>query len=489
MLCNKNKIQEKPVKRHTMKRYSGLISLLIFGLSISYAAEFSIKSGNGFLYKSFSSPGQNGDVFIFSGNMDDVSIEFSVEDPTGFAWYEYNIDPANAVKLTENTDYVVATDNKSSILNNIKGNYGYYVEYEEQGECETTNTCAKKKFMWTTAYAAIDSVKWDTTNLICNNLQLQISPSMEYILADNAGYKSTGLIQRELNIVYYTFKEENHIADVYEISDDQEASTVLNIDTIPCINTNFTITDKFGEKLGLDSAVYVYVTDTFKTSAVIAFPSMSVTNKEKNELDPDENWETDDLGNVIVYFSETLNSESVTKFRTSAPLYVDFVSNASPMTQRYEWHFSRDENFTTDFTYYEKDLNSFPFTEAGVYYIKLVVQSKDSISSAILCDYTTYACLNISDSEILIPNVFTPNGDGMNDEFKVAYKSILSYRCRIYNQWGRKVYDSTDISKGWDGTIGGTHASIGTYFYIIEAKGNDGKLIKKQGDINLVRSR
>lgn len=468
-----------------MKRYFSLIFLLSFGLS-AFSAGFSVKSGNGFLYKSFDAPTVTGDVFIFSKSMDNVTIEFSVEDSTGFKWFKYGLDPADAVELIENEDYDIAPDGKSSVLNKVEGNHGYYVEYGDEG-CEEANTCIKK-YMWIAVYMPINAVTWDKDVLICSGLQLHIEPSMEYVLADKtAGNKSTGLIQRKLEITYFTFKREGDETGIYEISEEQPSvSTILNIDSIPYVDTDFRITDNFGEKLKSDSAVFL--TDTFHTSAVIAFPRMSVKDKEENELDPKNSWEKDNFGNVRIYFSETLNSESITEFRTSAPLSVDFVSNASPMVNKYQWHFSREENFAGDLVYFTSDINSFVFTEPGIHYIKLVVLNNINPPDQ-FCDYVAYAVLNISESEILVPNVFTPNGDGINDEFKVAYKSIASYRCRVYNQWGKKVYDSTDITRGWDGTIGGTRASIGVYFYIIDAKGTDGRVIKKRGDINLVRSK
>ena len=468
-----------------MKRYFVLISLLLFSLGVS-AAGFAPKGGNGILYKKFDVSNINGDVYIFLGNMDDVQIEFSVEDSTGFSWFEYESDPADAVRLTENVDYNVAGDGKLSTLNRVKSDHGYYVEYGDE-DCEGTDTCIKK-YIWIATYAPIDPdrVTWDE-GIICDELKLYLEPAMGYVLADNAGNKSTGSIERELKIEYSTFKEENRIPGVYEVSENHSVSAILNLDLMPYVDTDFTITDNFGVKLKSDSAVLV--TDVFITDAVIAFPTMSVKNKEINEADSTfSNWTVDDLGNVIVYFSETLNPESAAEFRTSAPLSIDFVSNASPKVNRYEWHFSREENFISDFVYFEPNLNNFVFTEPGYHYIKLVVFNNINPPDDV-CEYTVYACLFISHSNIWVPNVFTPNGDGVNDEFKVAYRSIESYRCRIYNQWGRKVYDSTDITKGWDGTIGGSQASIGAYFYIIDAKGTDGKVWKKRGDINLVRSK
>ena len=72
-----------------------------------------------------------------------------------------------------------------------------------------------------------------------------------------------------------------------------------------------------------------------------------------------------------------------------------------------------------------------------------------------------------------MPNVFTPNGDGKNDEFRVAYRSLREYHIWVYNRWGKLVYESEDPAKGWDGTINGRAAAAGAYFYVIRAMGTD----------------
>ena len=109
-----------------------------------------------------------------------------------------------------------------------------------------------------------------------------------------------------------------------------------------------------------------------------------------------------------------------------------------------------------------------------------------------------------------VPNVFTPNGDGANDEFRVVYRSLKEFHCWVYNRWGHLVYEWSDPAKGWDGTINGKPAAASAYYYVIRALGTDAeqgaeymakptynKLKKKQelpigvyqlsGDINLLR--
>ena len=87
--------------------------------------------------------------------------------------------------------------------------------------------------------------------------------------------------------------------------------------------------------------------------------------------------------------------------------------------------------------------------------------------------YTGDLVVSISESYLKVPNVFTPNGDGRNDEFRVAYQSLREFHCWIYNRWGHLVYSWDDPAKGWNGMIGGRPAAEGAYMYVIRALGTD----------------
>ena len=71
----------------------------------------------------------------------------------------------------------------------------------------------------------------------------------------------------------------------------------------------------------------------------------------------------------------------------------------------------------------------------------------------------------------------------------MSYKSIVSFHCEIFNRWGQKLCTLTDPSQGWDGKYGGKVVGPGVYFYVIKARGADGKDYKLSGDINVIGSR
>jgi len=87
--------------------------------------------------------------------------------------------------------------------------------------------------------------------------------------------------------------------------------------------------------------------------------------------------------------------------------------------------------------------------------------------------------------EYYIPNAFTPNGDGLNDIFRVVglYRDI-NFKMYIYNRWGQMVFESADIDKGWDGTIKNQLAEADTYVWILQV-GFLGEDIITNGDVVL----
>jgi gliding motility-associated-like protein len=93
-------------------------------------------------------------------------------------------------------------------------------------------------------------------------------------------------------------------------------------------------------------------------------------------------------------------------------------------------------------------------------------------------------------SQLVVPNVFTPNGDKINDLFFLKSSNLSEIVILIYDRWGHKVYDltSTNGNIEWDGkNMFGKECAEGTYFYVLKATGKDGKAYDKSGTINLFR--
>lgn len=95
--------------------------------------------------------------------------------------------------------------------------------------------------------------------------------------------------------------------------------------------------------------------------------------------------------------------------------------------------------------------------------------------------------LNPFGDGIYVPNAFTPNGDGANDELKVYATAMSSMQLTIYNQWGKQLAVITDMRKGWDGRSNGTDMPAGVYAYVLKAVMQGGNEIVKNGTITLLR--
>ena len=91
---------------------------------------------------------------------------------------------------------------------------------------------------------------------------------------------------------------------------------------------------------------------------------------------------------------------------------------------------------------------------------------------------------------IYVPNVFTPNRDGVNDYFfprQLLGKSIGAFSMQVFNRWGEKVYETTDPLNGWDGTYHGKEVNAGVFVYFMTATFENGTTVEKRGNISLIR--
>ena len=94
----------------------------------------------------------------------------------------------------------------------------------------------------------------------------------------------------------------------------------------------------------------------------------------------------------------------------------------------------------------------------------------------------------IGESSILIPTIFTPNGDGSNDFFRVDGVNLKHVEGEIFNRWGQKMFAWDNVNGYWDGrTLSGSEAPAGTYYFIIKAEGIDGKEYFQKGTLSLIR--
>ena len=88
---------------------------------------------------------------------------------------------------------------------------------------------------------------------------------------------------------------------------------------------------------------------------------------------------------------------------------------------------------------------------------------------------------------VLIPDIFTPNGDGINDRFEVKSYFISLFEIKIYSRWGEVVFQSDNAAGSWDGNIDGKPAQGGYYTFNVNITDRFNKTISKTGSFLLVR--
>lgn len=212
------------------------------------------------------------------------------------------------------------------------------------------------------------------------------------------------------------------------------------------VATDYAISDMLAEQLGV--AADTLRSPVYQPVALKAHPvTITTTRGKQGEMSNEVNrpYSPDDVLNM------------------SAPLEVLFKANGLN-AEYYQWKLYKGSSLMLTRSDAE---HRYTFTDKGNY--RAVVAISNSHCQLDSVEFT----ISVSESMVVVPNVFTPNGDGTNDEFRVVYRSLKEFHCWVYNRWGHLVYEWSDPAKGWDGTIGGRPAAEGAYFYVIRALGTD----------------
>ena len=169
-----------------------------------------------------------------------------------------------------------------------------------------------------------------------------------------------------------------------------------------------------------------------------------------------------------------------------APLTVRFAANPTETEGDvgYEWRFTREGEEKPFMTRYE-ETTTYEFKQSGMTKVELYV----TMAGYDKAELTATFSISITNSMLEMPNAFSPNGDGINDIYKAKenHKSIVEFHAYIFNRWGQKIYDWTDINGGWDGTWNGKDVKDGTYYVLVKAKGADGINYEIKKDVNVLR--
>jgi gliding motility-associated-like protein len=121
------------------------------------------------------------------------------------------------------------------------------------------------------------------------------------------------------------------------------------------------------------------------------------------------------------------------------------------------------------------------FTDTGAHVMKLIAYHKNG------CTDTASGKVYVREPFVVhVPNVFTPNRDGINEPFRPVVMGITEAPMQIYNRWGECVFNGDGL-KGWDGSFNGRFCADGVYLYMLQVKGREGEREYYRGTVTLLK--
>jgi gliding motility-associated-like protein len=421
-----------------------IVSAFLFSPLI---AQYEVNGGSGSPYPA----GKNGitEIYLLNGT-DGAQIKFTSSKSETHQWYRYKESIADAVPVP-----CIQTGN-TSVITDISEGYGYYVEPP-----------VGTGYIWIVDYsryvARFSGLRVMEDEYKCERLKLIADADAAPIHYYTSGRRNT--LQRKFLLTYNTLEwrdEEKIFMPKNESLELNEISPEIEVSAPPLTNTTFTLTDVYADHFGIAQAV------TSEEYRAVKVEAHYTAEKDR----------------------EFGDNEKPNAGMESAPIGYTFTAYANePIAAYYIWKVSKYDSITGQYNTivrYTDRVLRYTFENRGNYEVQLEVDDAQSICAALPDPVKVL----IDAHEVLIPNAFTPGSSpGINDELKVKFKSITSFRASIYNRWGNLLYQWTDPAKGWNGMVNGKFVPTGVYFIIVEYTDSEGIRRKAQRDVNILRTK
>ncbi|WP_293717144.1 gliding motility-associated C-terminal domain-containing protein [uncultured Parabacteroides sp.] len=442
------------MQRNCLRRVVGTLCFLLLVLA-AHAQKYTVTGGQGTPLLALDDTKYKIQVYLVYG-MENAEIRYTPQ--TGNCrWFKFKNKAVNGEEIPS------FQEGTTSVIRNLEDGCGYYV-MESQSIYES-------HYVWIIDYSKyavnITELHVDQQRSGCDGLYLTGSPQLSEMKYSNPETGYATVLNREFEATYQTMEK---------AQDGSMMVTKIVTETIndpfkdkigpPYCDTDVTLSgDLFARHFGVEKVITTDVYQAVAVEAVMKIDTLSYAS---------------DIPNMVV------KGDSL-----SAPVEFNFTAIANvPVAAIFKWTVSQKNEGTESTKLMEQNGNreeiNYTFNQNGTYIVSLEVSDRTLQCTNILPEVT----INISDTYLEVPNAFSPGTTpGINDEFRVAYRSLNSFKCWIFNRWGAEIYHWTDPAQGWDGKKGGKYVAPGVYFYVIEATGSDGKRLKRKGSINILRSK
>lgn len=430
------------------KNFKRLATLCFFWFVItSVHAQYTVTGGKDTPLLAATETAQKLEVYLVYG-MENVEISFT-SSSTRHQWYRYR------TRMLEKEPVAAEQNGNTSVIRNIEEGCGYFVE--EEG--------ILPHFVWIIDYSkyAFELQSLFVAGGNCGGMYLGGTPEikkMQFFLPNDGKSRE---LEREFEVSYQTLeqKDEDKLFSEYTVTKIVKGNVLSKSVVLeaPLCDTQVTLKgDLFARHFNVEKTI---TTDVYQAVAVFAVADTTMIMEEAPNL-------TNDGSDML-----------------SAPVDIHFRARANdPVASLFIWTIYRTETPDDPLVRFTGEEVGYTFNQAGEYTAQLEVSDRTGECS----DNSNVFTIKITDSFLDVPNAFSPGTTpGINDEFRVAYKSIVNYKCWIFNRWGVEMFHSTNPAVGWDGKKGGKYVPPGVYFYVIEAKGSDGRAWNKKGSINILR--
>jgi gliding motility-associated-like protein len=160
----------------------------------------------------------------------------------------------------------------------------------------------------------------------------------------------------------------------------------------------------------------------------------------------------------------------------NAPIDITFENNSSNAIF-FEWDYGDGNTETTTLGITENS-----YEDNGSFVVTLVAIGPNGCS-----DTTSFTIVLQEPFFLMIPNIFTPNGDGINEFFELDVRGVSSIEVNVYNRWGNLVHTHNGVNGRWNGTHNGVRCADGVYFYTVSLTTLEGEQQQHNGSVTLLR--